>query len=387
MATVRLQTSTWSGGALPPTIQSSIVHGIAEIQVNSFGAGNNDDQTLTAFSKGPNGFISYFRNGDIHFYGGPAISVPNQDGLMHTYGWQFHIPSRNVKFTFDGAQVGNPGGYTAPAIAWGDMLYIGDGSGGNAHSEVWDRYVVAEGNLLPLPGVIFADDFDQDTPGPLTGQTADTGQTWSSWDWPGWSSPNSLVVGTAYGDGESGSNGAGTTSGSANTGNTVFFGAKLTENRYRLDMDIRADTTGGAPQFWLRDSDTGSTASIQWNNGTISFEGMNLTGAANVAAGFSTGILHLMVDIDLDEKIIAYGWYDANDPSEPTTSGQAIVGSYAPWGAFFEPDALHLWRNQGGAGAAIGYDDIRLWRVPEPGSLTLLALWLGLLALCGWRRR
>ena len=229
-------------------------------------------------------------------------------------------------------------------------------------------------------GLVFADNFN-DSGSPLTGQTADTGQTWQAWDWPNWPVGNSLQVATAYGT--EGTNGAGGPSPvGPGRGNMVLLGETLSGGPIRLEFDFRDDTGGNYPVIYLRDPVAGMAASLNWFKGDLGFEGLGLS-ALYLDPGIASGVLHGILDIDLDNKSVEFSWYDPTNRNDPTRSGFAYVGSYT---VDFAPDRLQLWTYNYVSGNA-GIDNIELFQIPEPGSLTLLALGLGLLALCGRRRK
>src|SRR4029078_11522381 len=73
------------------------------------------------------------------------IPVANEDGLKHIYGWQQDRTNKKIKVFFDDVQVGNPDGYNAATGAYNGDMWFGDGTGAEAHNEVWDRVVMAEG--------------------------------------------------------------------------------------------------------------------------------------------------------------------------------------------------------------------------------------------------
>ena len=159
--------------AVTPGLANSTHNVQAEIDVTTF-AGFGNVGICSAGSTSLDITLSgYIVNGGIMISGGKqldgtngfsaTIPVANQDGLMHTYALDIDTTVAGVvpvRFFFDGAQVGDVGGYDAyspftaadpnPNESW----WFGDGSkSGGAHQEVWDSYVIQPG-LIPEPATM-----------------------------------------------------------------------------------------------------------------------------------------------------------------------------------------------------------------------------------------
>ena len=164
-ATAGDNTSYWSRDLLPTLYTGNVVHGLAEITVSAFSTAPAAD-VMVQYSFSTSDLYSvgvFVKSGYIGLYdwtAGPAtetdISVANTDSLKHTYGWELNRTAKTEKLFFDGVQVGTLGGYSVSSADNGNMFHIGDVSAGSAHSEVWDRVVIAEGAypVVPEPSTV-----------------------------------------------------------------------------------------------------------------------------------------------------------------------------------------------------------------------------------------
>ncbi len=156
------QSSYWygaSGLAGIADIEGSVIHGFAVIGEATL-TGTGDDQTLIYLTTDlvpaePARFAIFFKSGEMAGYEGSDIngfSVPvaNQDSKYHTYGWELDFSTGILKLFFDNEQVGDD--IVLHGNGDGENLYFGDAAAGSAHSEVWDRFVIAEGAYSVLPG-------------------------------------------------------------------------------------------------------------------------------------------------------------------------------------------------------------------------------------------
>lgn len=241
--------------------------------------------------------------------------------------------------------------------------------------------------------VILSDNFNDSTVGNLTGQTADTGQTWATFNLGGWTMDAALYVADSLGVG--GTNGAGySTSSTMFIGNQISLASALTSGPIRLEMDV-SQTSGAQTgiQYWLSDTTSGMNASLQWVHRTaygdssmICFEGLGQTDSLHDIP-LLFGTLHTTLDINLTTKTIEYSWYDLDDPTDPTTKGSVDLGTYTDT---FNPNRLHATvcrENNGSSLFTGGYDNIMLTVIPEPSTLVLLATGLLGLLCYAWRKQ
>ena len=153
--------SAWVSSELSYDIIGPKIHGLAQVGQATL-TGNRDDQTLAALGTdvwGSFSFIISMNDGSIVVTGGGGAStystpVANQDAATHDYAWELDISTNHLKLFFDKIQVGDVEGYDMGGNFFGEeLIYFGDGTGGTAHSEVWDRWLMAEGAYLPsVPG-------------------------------------------------------------------------------------------------------------------------------------------------------------------------------------------------------------------------------------------
>ncbi len=235
-------------------------------------------------------------------------------------------------------------------------------------------------------GAVFSDTFDGRA-GALTGQVADTGQTWGAFTYFG--SYPSFDVAPAYGVG--GTEGAGTADSNSFHGNGVAFTA-VSGGAIRFETDMvtqapppYAASTTPLKEFFLRDTVNNTAADIYWqqSNTSIAFEGLGISdpGQATGQSPSSNAQMHVILDINLDTKTVAYSWSGVDSSNLPF-SGSKNLGTYA---VNFAPNDLQIWGRGESAVIGSGYDNIALNIVPEPAGLSLVAL-LGS-AFCAGRRR
>jgi hypothetical protein len=227
---------------------------------------------------------------------------------------------------------------------------------------------------------IFLDDFN-DEPGSstLTGQTANTGQTWTLQ--PGSSGHITLGVDTTFGQG--GSRGAGITDsgtpGDTFYRNTALLGSTLSEGSFVFSVDINRATGGPRPSAGLLEG--GGTGpgefQVSWDGSALKTFANKWNGL-NQDIGVSTGDLHIDVAFDLSP---------GTNTAELTYSGAAngvidlgtIGGTIA-----FDAVLMNVYAANNLSGTA-GMDNLSL--VPEPGTLMMLTIALGMLVAGSSRRR
>jgi len=146
-----------SGGA-------TYIHGEAEISHTTISSDvRGNDLTLAMWNKSgdwtvrlhakPN-VIRVVQLGDQNnFAEVPVDNTGNLGSALHKYGWDLNLSTNMLRVYFDGALVGDPGGYDVNNPGAGNGLSIGDISGGGnskAHNEDWHSWHVGEG-AIPEP--------------------------------------------------------------------------------------------------------------------------------------------------------------------------------------------------------------------------------------------
>jgi hypothetical protein len=158
------EVSYWANNGIVDQFTQTLFHGKFDVQVNTFSTFGNlprPEEFTLGYMTTPGQYLVQVGvvSGNINiltFPGGAAtfvdVPVSNTDSLQHQYGYEINRTTGFVKLFFDGAQVGAPGGYLAKDTSahGGKQFYLGDGSSGGAHNEVWDRVVIAEG-AFPVP--------------------------------------------------------------------------------------------------------------------------------------------------------------------------------------------------------------------------------------------
>ncbi len=253
--------------------------------------------------------------------------------------------------------------------------------------------------------VILADNFDADTDGALTGQLAQTGQTWTVvnplWTWVG----GTMSVADQANMGKGAGNAA---AGAPGLGNEIALGAQYTTGLIQVDLDtVNPAATSIDLQWSLRDMSGGSYGigisphvngdmSSPWANQKINFEGEG-AGETGAMLGWIPGALHQTLLVDLDNNTATLSWYDKADPTN--VARQGTLGAIALDTASFGPDTMQFYAYKyGGGGILASYDNLYVqWGatiddigpipyvpIPEPSTLVLLTAGL----LCyAWRKR
>ena len=155
------EVSYWTRATTATELAGPVVHGFAEITATSFAGASGDDQTVllaeSATGASPFAFSLLLIDGAIRVQTTPGfqpnITVANSDDLKHTYGWELDLTAKTLQVFFDNAAVGSLIDVTRSGggVNGGDSFYLGDGTGGAAHNDVWDRVVVAEGAYPVVP--------------------------------------------------------------------------------------------------------------------------------------------------------------------------------------------------------------------------------------------
>ncbi len=86
-------------------------------------------------------------------FGEWSVNVANTDGLAHTYGWAVDAATHKMSVYFDNALMLANINVNGNWDGTGENLYLGDGTGGAAHAEVWDNWVVGT-NIVPEPSAV-----------------------------------------------------------------------------------------------------------------------------------------------------------------------------------------------------------------------------------------
>ncbi len=153
------ETSSWRGSDLVAKIEGPVIHGFAEIDADTL-SGTGGDCTImclaTDLIPGSVSFSLGMSDGALSGYVGDSgpfsAAIANQDGAEHAYGWELDVSTGTLKLFLDHIQVGEAEGYDATGNFVGyELMYFGDASYGEDHSEVWDRWVVAEGDYPVIP--------------------------------------------------------------------------------------------------------------------------------------------------------------------------------------------------------------------------------------------
>lgn len=217
-----------------------------------------------------------------------------------------------------------------------------------------------------------ADDFNGRV-GSLSGQVADTGQTWGAFN--AFGAYPSFTVGTEYS--VDGTEGAGTKDSSSFAGNAVSF-TPLSSGLMRFEVDLMrwhpsyGGTTTPLQEFFIYDASKTNVAAIYWQNSnrSIAFEGLGLTDAAHLTGQSPSSVaqMHITLDVNLTTKAVSYSWRGVDRATSLPFSGSVNVGTYSP---NFVPAQLQIWGRGESNVIPSGYDNILLYTPGAPGDFNL----------------
>ena len=201
------------------------------------------------------------------------------------------------------------------------------------------RLIVAVAMVVPAvcgvhaTGAVLSDGFDDDS-GSLTGQTADTGQTWVDSLKTGMNGP--LSTSTAYGQG--GTVGAGdTAAGSSGIfhANQVPIGQTVSDGRWRLSLDLYRDVNNGPRISWGLANNGGDQSSpgyeeaiFRWdygNNNLLSYGAP--FGGYQIDTGVAGGSVHVDVTFQLSSNGTSSAELDYYEIGNPGNSGTLDLGT------------------------------------------------------------
>jgi hypothetical protein len=217
--------------------------------------------------------------------------------------------------------------------------------------------------------VIFFDDFNDGVANtPLTGRTAVSGQSWAG---PGFGG-GSMLLTTSSGQG--GTLGVGSTSSGGGADNIVPLGPTLTSGAYTYEADFSIQDARPRNQLFLfGPTFAGPNISFGMDHGAVFFEGFYI-GHAAVPTGFGANAvgynIHVALTFDLDTETGSVSWFDIDDPSDVTTSGNVSLGSFTNPAGVGNYVFARILASETPPSA--GFDNIRFSNaVPEPSSALL----------------
>ena len=153
-------------------MQNDLVNSLDDAATTPFVHGYADIQHLTFGVDSHSVFVNGFRkNNDVLFdlnvlensieltHGefGTVASIPvvNNDGQSHRYGWELDRAADILRVFFDdlSTPVGNASGYSVATTNSDVEHWFGDRQGESDNSEVWSRFVIQHGQIIPEPSM------------------------------------------------------------------------------------------------------------------------------------------------------------------------------------------------------------------------------------------
>ena len=175
-STVDTSAGTWTNGqssssrlheqnslvnSLDDAATTPFVHGYADIQHHGFGSQShsvfvngfrkNNDILFDMNVMEDNIVLTYGKFGAVAF-----IPVVNNDGQTHRYGWELDRAADTLRVFFDdlSTPVGNAGGYSVATTNSDTEHWFGDRQGEFDNSEVWSKFVIQHGQMIPEPSSV-----------------------------------------------------------------------------------------------------------------------------------------------------------------------------------------------------------------------------------------
>jgi len=229
----------------------------------------------------------------------------------------------------------------------------------------------------------------------LAGNTANSGQVWPAGEQRGGGSER-FTTGSAYSlDGTVGAGiGASNTAGNQSIRNNLTFGSGFSRQRaiddgggtytVMIDMYRNAAREVGVE---LRSPGASKIFTLGWGGSAPGMGGsQNLYGIELSPGGAAPDALTLKLEMVVDANGDHTGTYSYAGVVDPTHTYSRTGSSSND----FEYDTIRIQMNGGnGVDVTGGYDNIRITYepVPEPATAAMLAIGLGVLALCRSRRR
>ncbi|MAE63822.1 MAG: hypothetical protein CMJ18_06075 [Phycisphaeraceae bacterium] len=85
-------------------------------------------------------------------FGLEDLSVANNDGQPHAYGWEIDLVNKTVDYYFDGANIA-PGRQALFTPVNGNEHHFGDATGGETHHDIYHSFWIRQ-TVYPEPGSI-----------------------------------------------------------------------------------------------------------------------------------------------------------------------------------------------------------------------------------------
>jgi hypothetical protein len=226
-------------------------------------------------------------------------------------------------------------------------------------------FTIVLGLCLPVSAAILSDDFDDDS-GVLTGETANTGQTWAAI-----SGRTSLDIGTQFGQSGNGAGNANSSGTMAWKANTISLGQIVNDETIVISVDFKKQHTAGGQELSivLKSSGQNKDTALVFASDWLKIAGGWNYGAVQTNIGIPTNV-HLDWTMNLNAGGTNTGFVDWYDIDNPSTNGTLVLDGSAYTGATLNYDTVQLWAYTKNS-KITGFDNISV--VPEPATMLLLS--------------
>jgi len=239
----------------------------------------------------------------------------------------------------------------------------------------------AFGLCAPASAGVLFDDFNDDGTGVLTGNTANTGQTWVTVPWSGHPDREPLETGPQYGQGGQGAGNANSGGSFAWKASKILLGEVLNDGTIVASADFKKQHIAGGQEMSLvmKSSTQNKETALIWGSDWLKIGGGWNYGGGQINTGVPTD-LHVELTLNLVDGGVNTAAISFEEIGNPSNNGSLVLGgSYA---GTLNYDTFELWAYTKN-GKIVGFDNISV--IPEPATMTLTVL--GMVAVAMRRRR
>jgi len=214
----------------------------------------------------------------------------------------------------------------------------------------------------PAGAVVLSEDFNDDGTGVLTGNTANTGQTWATVPWSGHPDRDPLETGAQYGQGDNGA-------GNENAGETfawkasqIPLGEVLNDGTVVASADFKKQhVTGGQEMSLVMKSSTqNKETALIWGSDWLKIGGSWNYGGGQINTGVPTD-LHVELTLNLVDGGVNTAAISFEEIGNPGNNGSLVLGGSHV--GTLNYDTFEIWGYTKN-GKIVGFDNISVVGTP-----------------------